>query len=170
MKSDGPIPINDSWAALSKNSGFPANLTLMSKPGTTRSVLYRLIEAGQLTHKALLVPLIERGLEPGDDAVLFLLADKMGATEVELIDGSGITAEALAPRIARLMERDLIEQRAVGPQLIAGYGLTERGARIREVLAENWQELELALLGELKPKKRKDLREALGRFVDLLRL
>lgn len=169
MKSDGPLPINDSWLALSKDSGIPASLSFMSKPGT-RSILYRLIEAGQLTHKALLVPLIERGLEPGDDAVLFLLADRRGATEAELIEGTGISEEALAVRIGRLVERDLIARKAVGPHLIPGFALTERGTRIREILAENWQELELALLGELKPKKRKDLRETLGRFVDLLRL
>jgi hypothetical protein len=51
----------------------------MSKPSAS-STLYRLIEAGQLAHQALLVPLVERGLEAGDDAVLFILAERHGAT------------------------------------------------------------------------------------------
>lgn len=44
----------------------------MSRP-SSRSTLYQLIKAGQLAHRALLLPLSERGLEPGDDAILFEL-------------------------------------------------------------------------------------------------
>ena len=51
-----------------------------------------------------------------------------------------------------------------------GLALTERGERIREVLTDNWQQLEDALLGELPDKKRKGLDKALKRFVELLRL
>ena len=54
----------------------------MSRPSAT-STLYRLIEAGQLAHKALLVPLVERGLQAGDDAVLFVLGARNGATPRE---------------------------------------------------------------------------------------
>ena len=54
----------------------------MSRP-SSRSTLYRLIEAGQLAHRALLLPLSERGLEPGDDAILFELG-RAGTTEIEL--------------------------------------------------------------------------------------
>ena len=135
-----------------------------------RSTLYRLIEAGQLTHKALLVPLLERGLEPGDDAVLFVLHDRLGATEEELAAAIGITFEALEPRLNRLIERDLIGRQAIGSDLGPGLALTERGERIREVLAHTWSELEEALMGELPGKQRKALRKTLGRFVELLRL
>jgi len=38
------------------------------------------------------------------------------------------------------------------------------------LLADNWAELENALFGELKKKRRKWLGEALTRFVSLLRL
>ena len=134
-----------------------------------RTTLYRLIEAGQLTHKALLVPLIERGLEPGDDAVLFVLHDKLGASEEELAAEIGITFESLMPRLERLIERDLVARRAIGPDLGPGLALTERGERIRDVLAETWSELEDALMGELPEKKRKALRKTLTRFVELLR-
>jgi len=135
-----------------------------------RSTLYRLIEAGQLTHKALLVPLVARGLEPGDDAMLFVLHDSRGTTREALAEAMGMDAAALEPRIVRLIERDLVAPRAIGPELAPGLALTERGERIRKLLAENWDELETALLGELPEKDRKRLRKTLGRFADLLRL
>jgi len=141
----------------------------MSKPSAS-STLYRLIEAGQLAHKALLVPLVERGLEPGDDAVLFVLSAKRGATEAQLVEELGLSRAAIDIRLVRLAERDLISRRAIGPDLKPGIALTERGERIRSLLAENWAELENALLGELKKKKRVWLGETLGRFVELLRL
>ncbi|MEO5807321.1 helix-turn-helix domain-containing protein [Devosia sp.] len=140
----------------------------MSKP-SSRSTLYRLIEAGQLAHKALLLPLIERGLEPGDDAILFVLHRK-GTSETELSDELGLDGEALQARITRLIDRDLVVRQAVGPLLTPGLALTERGTRIRNGLAENWAVLEDALLGELKKKQRKNFGDVLKRFVDLLRL
>ncbi len=141
----------------------------MSKPNP-RSTLYRLIQAGQLAHQALLVPLRERGLEPGDDAVLFVLSEDEGLSEAGLAGEIGVPAEALDKRLARLIERELITRKAVGPELTPGLVLTERGERIRTILADNWLELENALLGELSPKKRKSLSSTLKRFVQLLRL
>jgi DNA-binding MarR family transcriptional regulator len=141
----------------------------MSKPSAS-STLYRLIEAGQLAHQALLVPLVERGLEAGDDAVLFILAERQGATEDALAAELGLAPDAAADRLTRLIERDLVARRAIGPDLAPGLALTERGERIRLLLVENWNELENALFGELKKKKQKWLAAALQRFVDLLRL
>jgi len=141
----------------------------MSKP-SANSILYRLIEAGQLAHQALLVPLLERGLVAGDDAMLFVLSSKRGATEQQLAEELGISPEAVTERLERLTERDLVSRRAIGPDLAPGLALTERGERIRALLAENWAELENALFGELKKKKRNQLGEILARFVDLLRL
>jgi len=140
----------------------------MSRP-SSRSTLYRLIEAGQLAHKALLLPLMERGLEPGDDAILFELA-RSGTTEAALAAELGLSIDALNTRLSRLLERDIVTRQAVGPELAPGVALTERGVRIRNGLADHWTQLEEALLGELKPKQRKKLAERLKRFVDLLRL
>jgi hypothetical protein len=139
----------------------------MSKP-SSRSTLYRLIEAGQLARKALLVPVIERGLEPGDDAVLFVLG-RSGTSEADLAIELGQTDGQLEARVARLLARDLIRRQAVGPELTPGLALTERGLRIRNALAEHWSELEEALLGDMKKKKRQALGDALQRFIDLLR-
>lgn len=140
----------------------------MARP-SSNSALYRLIEAGQLAHKALLVPLREKGLEPGDDAVLFVLG-RSGTTERELADELGLPWEAIEARLDRLIERELVGRQAVGPELTPGVALTERGTRIRNSLAEHWAQLEDALMGELKPKQRKKLSSALKRFAELLRL
>jgi len=140
----------------------------MARP-SSRSALYRLIEAGQLAHKALLVPLLDKGLEPGDDAILFVLG-RDGTTEKQLAAELGLPAEAMESRLARLVERGLVGRQAVGPELLPGVALTDRGSRIRDALAEHWAQLEEALLGELKPRQRKKLSTALKRFVDLLRL
>lgn len=150
----------------------PAQETIyppMSKP-KARSTLYRLIEAGQLARRALLVPLLDRGLEPGDDAVIFALHTRLGATETALAEELELDPEALGTRLARLADRDVITRRAVGPDLVAGLALTERGERICEVLSANWDQLEAALFDELDDKQRKKLDKALRRFVELLRL
>ena len=141
----------------------------MTKP-EARSTLYKLIEAGQLAHKALLVPLLDRGLEPGDDAVIFVLHAELGASEERLATELGIGIDQLQPRLTRLIERDVIVRQAIGPDLAPGIALTDRGARIREVLAANWEQLEEALFADLTEKKRKGLSKALKRFVELLRL
>lgn len=140
----------------------------MSRP-SPRSTLYRLIQAGQLAHKALLQPLLERGLEPGDDAILFALG-RTGATEAALAEQLGLSPEALEARLSRLEGRDLVARQAVGPELAEGIALTGRGARICKSLADHWAQLEEALMGELKPKQRKKLAGHLKRFIDLLRL
>ncbi|KKB80132.1 hypothetical protein VW35_06785 [Devosia soli] len=140
----------------------------MSKP-SPNSALYRLIAAGQMAHKALLVPLKERGLEPGDDAVLFELG-RSGATEIDLAEKLGLPSEHLINRLSRLIERDLIERRAVGPELVPGVALTDRGIRIRNSLADHWAQLEEALMGELKPKQRRKFGNILRRFTELLQI
>jgi DNA-binding MarR family transcriptional regulator len=140
----------------------------MSRP-SSRSTLYRLIEAGQLAHKALLLPLVERGLEPGDDAILFELG-RAGTTEADLAAELGLTEVALTTRLSRLLDRELVTRQAVGPELAPGVALTERGVRIRNGLVDHWSQLEEALMGELKPKQRKKLGDRLKRFVELLRL
>jgi DNA-binding MarR family transcriptional regulator len=140
----------------------------MARP-SSRSTLYRLIEAGQLAHQALLLPLVERGLEPGDDAILFELG-RSGTTELELAAELGLDEPALSTRLARLLDRGLVARQAVGPELAPGVALTERGVRIRNGLADHWAQLEDALMGELKPKHRKKLSARLKRFVELLRL
>jgi DNA-binding MarR family transcriptional regulator len=140
----------------------------MSRP-SSRSTLYRLIEAGQLAHKALLAPLLERGLEPGDDAILFELG-RSGTTEAALAAELELTEAALAARLTRLIDRELVNRQAVGPELAPGVALTERGLRIRNGLADHWTQLEEALMGELKPRQRKKLADHLKRFVALLRL
>lgn len=140
----------------------------MSRP-SSRSTLYRLIEAGQLAHQALLLPLMERGLEPGDDAILFELG-RSGTTEAKLAAELGLSEVALETRLSRLFDRELVTRQAVGSDLTPGVALTERGVRIRNGLAEHWTQLEEALMGELKPKQRKKLGDRLKRFVELLRL
>lgn len=140
----------------------------MSRP-SSRSSLYRLIEAGQLAHQALLVPLRERGLEPGDDAILFELA-RSGTTEHALVAQLGLPMDGLDQRLDRLIDRELVVRQAVGPELAPGLALTERGMRIRDVLADHWAQLEDALMGELKPKHRKKFTRTIKRFVQLLRL
>jgi DNA-binding MarR family transcriptional regulator len=140
----------------------------MSKP-SSRSTLYRLIQAGQLAHQAVLTPLRDRGLEPGDDAVLFELG-RSGLTREQLAQALAVSPDSIGPRVQRLIDRELVVARAVGAELVPGFALTERGVRIRNALAEHWQLLEEALMGELKPKHRKTMAERLGRFVELLRL
>jgi hypothetical protein len=132
----------------------------MTKPA--RTTLLALIEAGQHAHRLLLRPLIERGLEPGDDALLLLLGDG-AATESDLEEGTGVAIEDLQPRIERLVIREFVVRTA------AGLALTERGARVHERLVEVWTDAELALTSGLKKKHRKRLTRLLVEFADYRR-
>lgn len=135
----------------------------MGKP-RLRSVLYRLIEAGQLARHALLVPLEARGLEPGDDAVLLLLRDRQAVTGTDIGVALETSEAGLEPRLRRLVARGLVETRGESSR----YAISADGECLRRELEKNWDRLEDALLGDLKPKKRKGLRKVLQRFVDLL--
>jgi DNA-binding MarR family transcriptional regulator len=141
---------------------------IMGTPNA-RSILYRLIEAGQLARQALLVPLIERGLEAGDDAVLLLLRDEPVASEADLCAALGLERAALQPRLERLAHHGVIERRAVGSRLVPMLVLTDRGRRIGDSLAAKWSTLERAMLAGLRRKERRDLRKRLGRVVETLR-
>lgn len=134
-----------------------------------RATLYRLIEAGQRAHRVLVAPLRERGLEPGDDAVLFLLGEANGMHEQELAEAAGIESGALAPHLERLVARELVCRRAIGPDLLSGLALTERGERIRVTLAGTWSALDAALLGALDRRERRRFDRALKRILALLR-
>lgn len=126
-------------------------------------MLYRLIEAGQLARQALLLPLKARGLEPGDDAVLFLLRDPVGVGEAEIGAALGTSAAALAERLQRLAARGLIERQG------AGLALSAEGERVRETLSEHWHVVEKAMLGGLGKARRRQVRKALGQVVERLR-
>ncbi|MEO6394619.1 MAG: hypothetical protein ABIO40_01750 [Devosia sp.] len=133
-----------------------------------RSPLYRLIAAGQLVRQALLAPSREHGLEPGDDALLHILASSRNATAAALVEATGLAAEPLRARIARLIDRDLVTLRVSGPNMLPSPRLTTKGARLAALLAEHWDELEAALLGELKPNQRRTFGKRLDRIVSLL--
>lgn len=141
----------------------------MPKPAA-KTTIYKLIEAGHLARQSMLVPLYDRGLEPGDDALLFGLLDPKGATEKELTDFTGLTGVSLEIRLVRLADDGIVERAAVGASLKPGVRLTKKGREVTEALQAHWQMLEDALLGELDNKQRKHLRKILKRFVNLLEL
>lgn len=140
----------------------------MPKPKRA-SVLYRLIEAGQRAHLAVGLPLLELGLEPGDDALLFLLADRGGITEADLSTAFGRDPAALAPRIYRLAAQELILRRAIGPELELGIALTDAGAAVHAALVHNWTEVQDLLLADFTPRQRKAFRRALKGVTKQLR-
>lgn len=135
-----------------------------------KTTLYKLIEAGHLARQKLLVPLTARGLEVGDDAILFAIDEDAGVPEKQLAAMTGLNEIALEMRLVRLSDDGVIFRVAVGPKLQPGARLTERGKQIAGILQENWRELEQALTGELEHSDKKALRKILKRFVNLLSL
>jgi hypothetical protein len=128
---------------------------------SARTALLALIEAGQHAHRALLRPLVERGLVAGDDAVLLILGEGT-VSEAGLEEAIGVPLELLRPRLDRLVTRELVVRTA------GGLALTERGGRLRERLLAVWTETELALTGGLGKKRRKRLARLLLEFADNL--
>jgi DNA-binding MarR family transcriptional regulator len=137
----------------------------------SKTMIYRLIEAGHLARHALAAPLAGYGLEPGDDALLLSLYDSgTGMTTKALGAENGLDSETLAPRLIRLEALDLIMPAAVGATLEPGFRLTDQGEAVCGELNEHWKRLENALIGELSDKKRKSLKSILKRFVKLLEM
>jgi DNA-binding MarR family transcriptional regulator len=122
-----------------------------------RSPLYRLIAAGQLAHRAVLAPALQRGLEPGDDALLHLLATSASVTAADLAAATGLAPTQLRKRLGALIDRELVVLRASSPHTLPQLMLTARGARLEALLADQWLELEQTLFAELKPRQRKTL-------------
>ena len=168
MSQPRPPSINDSAAATSPSGRDDPILSAMSEPDA-QSTLYRLIEAGQLARRALLAPLRENALEPGDDAVVFLLHRRGGATGAELAELLDLDEVAIEAHVFRLVGRGFVERRAVDPEARPGLALTGDGKTFHDTLATCWSQLEETLEGTLKKKHRKRLRHTLGDFVEALR-
>ena len=133
-------------------------------------MLYRLVEVGQLARRALLAPLAAHGLEPGDDALLFFLADNINVTGADLAAALDIAdGPVLRARLSRLCDGNLVARRSTRPDLPSILELTETGRRLRDTLAAHWDGVEDALVAGMKKKARKKLRRRLGDFADLLR-
>lgn len=141
----------------------------MPKPAA-KTTLYNLIDAGHLARHAMLRPLLEHGLEPGDDAILFALSDPEGITKNDLCQLTGLKSGLLDMRLDRLSDAGVLELINMGEQNLSGARLSEKGVNILDILSANWQQLDGALLGELGKKDRKKLRKILRRFIKLLNL
>jgi DNA-binding MarR family transcriptional regulator len=139
----------------------------MPKP-VEKSTLYRLIEAGQLARMQLLVPLHDRGLEQGDDAVIFAIDDPAGVSEQHLCEVTGLPPIALEMRIIRLNAIGILDRCTIGDSQMPGARLTDDGIRFAEKLEANWRQMDEALLGELDHDRRKLVKKIIKRFVKLL--
>lgn len=161
-------PINFPAKGDSTDGAVLARSVSMSK-SAAGSTLYRLIEAGHLARQALLAPLAARGLEAGDDAVLLGLSDPAGATVEALLEFTGMGADQLNARLARLEDRDLLLRLAVGPEMEPGVRLSQQGHAMRQAIADHWAHLEETIAEDLGEKRHKHLRKGLKRIVELLR-
>lgn len=153
---------------MSTGSSIGATYLTMTKP-PERSTLYRMIEAGQLVHHALLAPLHARGLEAGDDALILALGGLPEADEEAISQEVGLDLEATRTRIARLIDRDIVTCRKDEGFPVPKLELTERGQRMHELISANWTQLEEALFAELPDKRRKGFDKSLKHAVRLLR-
>jgi len=137
----------------------------MAKPEPS-SRLYRLIEAGLLARQALLVPVLGRGLEPGDDALLFMLDASGAAALTHLAAQVGLEPGLLEQRVERLVALGLAERVENGDRALR---LTSEGSNVRSVLIENWRELERALFDDLPRRRRKTVGRSLKRMGKILK-
>lgn len=127
-----------------------------------RTTLLRLVEAGQLTRHALLAPLVERGLEPGDDVLLGAVAGQPGLGTTDLAAALALSADQVGVRLERLVARDLVVLTE------AGVALTERGARLCDAIALASAEIEAQLFAGIGDKHRKSLDRSLRTLLDTL--
>lgn len=134
------------------------------------STLYRLIEAGQLARAALLHPLVNLGLQPGDDAIILSLKKKKPLSDARLGALTGLTPYQLQPRLDRLVALSMIQRLSMDSERTPATRLTARGRQVRRTLREVWHQLEQALTHDLDPAHQKILRKTLKRIIHLLSL
>lgn len=134
------------------------------------STLYKLIHAGHLARQALLAPLMARGLEAGDDAILLVLEPEEGMSRDTLIAETGLGPDRLDERLARLEDKGLLLRMAVGPEMVPGARLSQQGRTIRQAIEDHWTVLEQALSEDLGEKHSKQFRKRLKRIITLLDL
>lgn len=125
-----------------------------------RTTLYRLIAAGHLARQALLRPLQDAGLAPGDDAILLALHDTDPLPAGEIGAVTGLDEKALIARLTRLARDGFVT--AAKDETIA---LTEPGRLVADLIFTHWQTLETRLVAGLDAKDRKMLRQTLKRFI-----
>ncbi len=135
-----------------------------------KTTLYKLINAGHLARQTMLVPLIELGLSAGDDAILFALIDPKGASTKDIGQITGLGSLALKARLDRLEKFGLLKQDKQKNAEVQNICLSKKGFEVCDILIANWQQLDDVLIGELNPKKRKNLKKTLRRFIKLLSL
>ena len=131
-----------------------------------KTTIYNLINAGHLARQAMSMPLQSHALIPGDDAILFALANSKGESEKALSQLTSLDKNALDSRLARLEALQIIERNETD----ATIKLSDKGNEISNLLVANWQQLDDALIGELSKKQSKKLKKILNRFIKLLSL
>lgn len=132
------------------------------------STLYHLIEAGQLARLVLLRPLITYGLNPGDDAIILAMKKHKKTSDNQICHMTGLTPDTLQPRLDRLIALGMIVRKTLGTELAPGSQMTKKGRIARKQIIAHWHKLEEALMHELSPLNKKQLRETMKRFADLL--
>ncbi len=136
----------------------------------SQTTLYRLIEAGQLARHTLLRPLEGLGLAAGDDAIILALPKSEVFSNGMLCAATGLDAASLQVRLERLVSLGMVSRVALEGEMAPGIALTQKGSEVRKKLCAHWQELEHALMGELKPKQQRRLEAIMTRFANLLAL
>ncbi|VAW22823.1 hypothetical protein MNBD_ALPHA12-1995 [hydrothermal vent metagenome] len=136
----------------------------------SQTTLYRLIEAGQLARNSLLRPLAELGLAAGDDAIILALPKSEAVSIKMLCAGVGLDADSLELRLERLVSLGMVRRIMIEGEVVSDVALSEQGSKVQKKLRAYWQELEEALMGELKPKQQRRLEAIMTRFTNLLAL
>lgn len=136
---------------------------------SAQSALLRLIEVGQRARQVLARPLIERGLLPGDEAILLALKARLGASERSLAETLETHPSDIALRVERLRLSGYVLRNPLGEPALAGLSLTEAGERLVTLIEHYWASVEEALVAPLSERDRKRFNRVLKQFGQQLR-
>jgi DNA-binding MarR family transcriptional regulator len=132
-----------------------------------KTLSYQLMQLGAIARQEALVPLHAQGLQVGDDAVLFWLADQSRLTLEEMRQGLNLPPEQFNALIDRLDRAQILESQTDEADGALHIFLSAKGLELLQTIHKNFKSLDAELTNALSTHKAKKLKKLLSKINNL---
>jgi DNA-binding MarR family transcriptional regulator len=132
-----------------------------------KTLSYQLMQLGAIARQEALAPLRENGLLPGDDVVLFWLADQSRLTLEEMRQGLNMPPEQFNALIDRLDRAHMLESQTDEADDTTHLFLSNTGLDLLNTIHKNLKALDKEFTAALSEHKTKKLKKLLSKISNL---
>ncbi|MCF4099570.1 MarR family winged helix-turn-helix transcriptional regulator [Maritalea mediterranea] len=132
-----------------------------------KTLSYQLMQLGAIARQESLAPLRDKGLQIGDDAVLFWLADRSRVTLEEMREGLNLPPEQFNALIDRLDGTQMLESQTDEIDGTIHLFLSVTGLELLSQIHSRLKALDKDFTAELSDHKAKKLKKLLAKINDL---